>query len=301
MTPYSNASHKRYIRGYLLPIDTTPAPCYSCGSGLDLCTDCADMIDKNSPIPRYYQIAEFIKEQIAAGELTDGARLPSEREMSDLLGVSRMTVRQALTYLQSDGLIEVHQGVGAFVASAKQTYDVFQLLGFSEAIARRGERVESVVLEQGKMQAPVQVAQQLALKRGEPVLKVMRLRKVNSEPVLLETSYVPAALCAGIENSDFATSSLYALLEQRYGIQLQRAQQTVECVIANEYEQALFGLRAGTAMLLLEGVTYGRHDLPVEYFKAIYRGDRCKFHLESWRNHGGVATASAQRVSVIVG
>lgn len=258
------------------------------------------MIDKNSPIPRYYQIAELLREQIAAGELPGGARLPSERELSEQLGVSRMTVRQALNYLQSDGLIEIHQGIGAFVASPKQTYDVFQLLGFSEEIARRGDSVESVVLEQGVVQPPARVAQQLVLEKGELTLKVMRLRKVNAEPVLLETSYVPAMLCAGIETSNFATSSLYALLEQQYGLQLQRAQQTMECVVANEYEQTLFGIRAGTAMLLLEGVTYGERELPVEYFKAIYRGDRCKFHLESWRNRSDVETAGAQRVSVIV-
>ncbi|MCB0024877.1 MAG: GntR family transcriptional regulator [Caldilinea sp.] len=258
------------------------------------------MIDKNSPIPRYYQIAELLKEQIAVGELPNGARLPSERELCEQLGVSRMTVRQALTYLQRDGLIEVHQGVGAFVASPKQSYDALQLLGFSEEIARRGDHVESVVLEQAVVQPPARVAQHLALEKGDKALKVMRLRKVNAEPVLLETSYVPAVLCAGMEASDFATSSLYALLEQRYGLQLQRAQQTMECVAANEYEQALFGIRAGAAMLLLEGVTYGERDLPVEYFKAIYRGDRCKFHLESWRNRSDVETAGAQRVSVIV-
>ena len=299
-------------RGHFLPqacrkpqtvfrIDITPAPCYAGKNWSRPLYLLAGMIDKSSPIPRYYQIAEMLKEQIAAGELAEGARLPSEREMSEQLGVSRMTVRQALTYLQHDGLIEVHQGVGAFVASPKQTYDVFQLLGFSEEMAQRGDRVESVVLEQGKVQVSAHVAQQLALNRGELALKVMRLRKVNAEPVLLESSYVPAALCAGIEHCDFATSSLYTLLEQQYGIQLQRAEQTLECVAANEYEQALFGISAGTAMLLLEGVTYARHDLPVEYFKAIYRGDRCKFHLESWRKHNGTATAGAQRVSVIVG
>ena len=258
------------------------------------------MIDKNSPIPRYYQIAELLKEQIAAGDLPSGARLPSERELCEQLGVSRMTVRQALNYLQRDGLIEVHQGVGAFVATPKQTYDVFQLLGFSEEIARRGDRVESVVLEQAVVQPPARVGLQLAVEKNDTTLKVMRLRKVNAEPVLLETSYVPAALCSGIETSDFATGSLYAVLEQRYGLQLQRAQQTMECVIANEYEQTLFGIRAGAAMLLLEGVTYGERDLPVEYFKAIYRADRCKFHLESWRNRGDVETPGVQRVSVIV-
>ncbi|MFO7633042.1 MAG: GntR family transcriptional regulator [Caldilinea sp.] len=257
------------------------------------------MIDKNSPVPLYYQIAEQLKEQIAVGELASGSRLPSERELSEQSGVSRMTVRQAIHYLQRDGLIEVHQGVGAFVTQPKQTYDALHLLGFSEEIGRRGERVESLVLEQAIIQPPARVAQRLALDEHSRTVKVTRLRKVNQEPMLLETSYIPASLCAGLESVDLATNSLYRVLENCYRIQLRRAQQTMECVTATDYEQTLFGLRAGAAVLLLEGVTYGEHDLPVEYFKAIYRGDRCKFQLESWRD-GEIETGGVQRVRVVV-
>lgn len=274
---------------------------FSFTTGIDLYTTKTpnNMIDKNSPIPLYYQIAEHLKEQIAIGELASGARLPSERELSDQLDVSRMTVRQAINYLQRDGLIEVRQGVGAFVTQPKQTYDALHLLGFSEEIGRRGDHVESIVLEQTIVEPPARVAQRLALDGCDKTVKVVRLRKVNRESMLLETSYIPAALCPGLESVDLATNSLYKVLESHYGLLLQRAQQTMECAAATEYEQSLFGLRSGAAVLLLEGVAYGEHDLPVEYFKAIYRGDRCKFQLESWRD-GEMETGGVQRVSVVV-
>lgn len=258
------------------------------------------MINKNSPVPLYYQIVEQLKEQIAAGDLASGVRLPSERELSEQAGVSRMTVRQALTTLQRDGLIEVRQGIGAFVTPPKQTYDVLHLLGFSEEIGRRGDYVESVVLEQAIVTPPGRVAQRLALAEVSQTVKITRLRKVNAEPILLETSYLPAARCLGLAEVDLATNSLYQVLEHRYGLYLRRAQQTMECVVATEYEQALFGLREGAPVLLLEGVTYAERNEPVEYFKAIYRGDRCKFQMESWRDSREMETNGGQRVSVVV-
>lgn len=258
------------------------------------------MLDKNSPIPLYYQIVEQFKEQIATGELADGARLPSERELSEHAGVSRMTVRQAITTLQREGLIEVRQGIGAFVTPPKQTYDALHLLGFSEEIGRRGDRVESVVLEQAIVTPPARVAQRLGLREASKTVKITRLRKVNQEPILLETSYLPAVSCPGLAEVDLATNSLYQVLESRYALRLRRAQQTMECVIATEYEQALFGLRAGAPVLLLEGVTYAERNEPVEYFKAIYRGDRCKFEMESWRGGSELETNGGQRVSVVV-
>ncbi|HQY91739.1 GntR family transcriptional regulator [Caldilinea sp.] len=258
------------------------------------------MIDKNSPVPLYYQIAEQLKEQIATGELASGSRLPSERELSEQTGVSRMTVRQALNYLQRDGLLAVRQGVGAFVAQDKHTYDALHLLGFSEEIGRRGDSVESVVLEQVVVSPPTRVAQQLAVDEHCKTVKIMRVRRVNQEPMLLETSYIPSPLCPGLEAVDLATNSLYAVLESHYGLQLHRARQTMECVAATDYEQSLFDLRSGAAVLLLEGVTYDAHEAPVEYFKAIYRGDRCKFQLESWRNRGATEVNATQRMSVVV-
>ena len=124
------------------------------------------MLNKNSPVPLYYQIAEHLQEQIGAGNLASGSRLTAERELSEQFGVSRMTVRQALNYLQSLGLIEVRQGVGTFVARPKHTYDAIHLAGFSEEMSRSGDQVESIVLEQLLVQPSARVANLLRLAAG---------------------------------------------------------------------------------------------------------------------------------------
>lgn len=258
------------------------------------------MLNKNSPIPLYYQIVEQLRDQIAAGSLESGARLASERELSEQYAVSRMTVRQAINYLLSIGLVEVQQGVGTFVARPKHTYDASHLFSFSEEMNQRGDRVESVVLEQTLVYPPARVAEMLRLANTSMAVKVTRVRKVNGEPVLLETSFLPQALCPGLEFTDLATHSLYALLETDYRLRLLYTEQTMEYVPANEYEQRVFALPAGAAMFLLEGVTFGEGDLPVEAFKAVYRADRCKFRLESRRNGLGAAMQDEQRIRIIV-
>lgn len=242
------------------------------------------MLNKNSPIPLYYQIAERIKEQIVIGELMAGDQLPPERELCDRMRVSRMTVRQAVTYLVKQGLLDVRPGVGTFVAQPKLTYDALHLLGFSEEMVRSGTVSESVVLEQAVVVPSVRVGERLNLAPNEPVVRIVRLRIANQVPMLLETSMIRASLTPDLEHVDLAANSLYKLLETQYGLFQQRAHQTIEVVIANEYEQKLFAIRPGAPMLLLEGVTYGIDSQPIEYFKAIYRGDRFKFSLQSQRN-----------------
>jgi GntR family transcriptional regulator len=95
------------------------------------------------------------------------------------------------------------------------------------------------------------------------------------------------------------TQSLYTLLEQSYGLRLGRSRQTLEAITANEYEAGLFAVEAGTPMILLEGVTYSDQERPVEFFKAVYRGDRFKFVLESHRNGAGLLAGAS--VSVALG
>lgn len=252
------------------------------------------MLNKQSPIPLYYQLAEQVKEQIHTGDLAVGDQLPPERELAQQVGVSRMTARQAVAYLVNEGLIEVKPGVGTFVAQPKLAYNALHLSGFSEEMARLGSTVVSTVLEQRLITPRRRIAEQLQMAPQEQVVCVVRLRQVEQTPLLLETSYLPARLCPGLERANLAECSLYTLLESQYHLVVQRATQTLEATTINEYEQQLFQLTPGTAMLLLEGVTYNQNDQPFEYFKAIYRGDRFKFVLKSQRNGVDVAVLSPQ-------
>jgi GntR family transcriptional regulator len=257
-------------------------------------------LDKKHPIPLYYQLVELIREQIQGGELQPGNQLPSERELSEQAGISRMTTRQAIAYLTREGVLEVKPGIGTFVAEPKLAHDALHLLGFTEEMMRQGEPATSQVLAQELLVLPPHVAAALGLKADGLAVKIVRLRLSGPTPLLLETIFIPAALCPGLEQADLAVNSLYALLEQQYGLQLERTRQTLEATVANEYESQLFGIETGTPMILLEGVTYGDRGCPVEYFKAVYRGDRFKFELESQRQVGFYEGPGSPRISVVL-
>ena len=240
-------------------------------------------LDKTSPVPLYYQLAEAIKEQIHAGTLVPNAQVPPERELSEQTGISRMTARQAIAFLVRDGTLVVKPGVGTFVAEPKVTYQALHLLGFTEESMQRGSVVTSRVMELEIVQPPAGVCAGLNLGDGDMATKIVRLRESGETPLLLETTYVPLELCPTLRYEDLAETSLYMVMEQRYGLRLARAHQTFEAVGANDYESGLFGVVQGAALVLLEGVTYLDDGRPAEYFKAVYRGDRIKFELDSYR------------------
>lgn len=257
-------------------------------------------ISKRSPIPLYYQLAELIRERIRSGELASGEQLPSDRELAEQAGISRMTARQAIAYLVRDGTLVVKPGIGTFVAEPKLTYDAHHLLGFTEETMQHGGAVTTTVLEQDVIVPPPLVASALGLGPGETAVKIVRLRGAGETPVLLGTSYVPARRCPGLETADLGSQSLYGLLELRYSIRPQLARQTIEATVANEYESGLFGVDAGTPMLLLEGVTYTDDDRPAEYFKAVYRADRIRLEMESRRDAGSRSEAAPPQMNVVL-
>jgi GntR family transcriptional regulator len=241
-------------------------------------------LNRHSPMPLYYQLAELLREHIRSGKLAPGAQIPPERTLSEQHGISRMTVRQALAYLEREGTLVVRHGLGTFVAAPKLTYDALHLLGFTEEVLRHGGTVVSRVLELGRVAAPPRIAADLRLAEEAAVIRLVRLRLANGAPMLLETTYLSADRCPGLEHEDLAAQSLYAVLEGRYGMRLTRASQSLEATVANDYEAELFGIAAGAPMLLLEGITWDALDQPVEAFKAVYRGDRFTFSFESERS-----------------
>lgn len=260
----------------------------------------SQILSKHTPIPLYYQLAEWIREQVQSGQWNAGVQLPSERELGEQAGVSRMTARQAVAYLAREGVLVVRAGVGTFVAEPKLTHDALHLLGFTEQMMRQGGRVTSTELEQAIVTPPAAVVAALELAPGEQAVRIARLRHGDGVPLLLETSILPLSLCAGLEEEGLASRSLYSVLAERYGLHLQSARQTVQATVANEYERQLFGVGPGTPMILLEGVTYTGHGRPAEYFKALYRGDRFKFTLESQRDNESGAASGSPVVGVVM-
>lgn len=240
-------------------------------------------LDRHSPVPLYFQLAATIRAQIQAGTLEAGQQLPAERDLAREAGISRMTARQALAELAHAGDIEVRHGIGTFVAAPKLTYDAVHLLGFTEEMEGLGGDVASRVLECDVILPPPEVRDALRLGNDGRVIRIVRLRSTGAAPLLLETSYIPHARCLGLEHEDLERQSLYRILEQRFGLLLHDARQTIEATAATSSESDLLGVDEGAPMLLLRGVASTAGGEPIEWFKAIYRADRVRIAVESQR------------------
>ena len=260
----------------------------------------ATKLNRHSPVPLYYQLVEHIRESVRVGQLATDMKLPAERDIAEQSGVSRMTVRQALAFLEREGVLGVRPGIGTFVAAPKLTIDALHLVGFAEETMRHGGVVVSRVIEQSVVPPPAPVETALQLPRGQSAIKVVRLRAAGSDPLLLETSYLPADRCPGLERENLESQSLYTLLETRYGLPLMRATQTIEASAATEFEANLFGVADGASVLVVEGVAYTADDQAIESFRAVYRADRVSLGMESRRARHGEETGTSQ-VSVMLG
>jgi GntR family transcriptional regulator len=238
-------------------------------------------IDFASAIPFYLQLSELLRENIQGGVWLPGHQLPGEHALCNAYGLSRSVVRQALSELEHEGLIYRRRGKGAFVAEAKIVESLAQkLTGFHQDMRERGHRPISQVLTQAVMPAPASIARQLELPSGAPVVHLQRLRFVNDEPIVLVSSYLPETFCPGLQDVDFSEQSLYGYLEDRYGLHIARGRRRMEAVGASEREAQLLQISVGAPLLKLDSVSYLEDGTPLEYYRALHRGDRSQFEIE---------------------
>ncbi|MBS3765727.1 GntR family transcriptional regulator [Candidatus Bipolaricaulota bacterium] len=238
-------------------------------------------VNKDSPVPLYYQIKEKLKEEIESGTLEPHDRLPSERDLEKRYGVSRMTARRALTELESDGYVYREQGKGSYVAEPKLRQGLLELTGFSEDMKNRRMSPGAQVLEQKTIEPEKAIARKLKVSPDDKVFLLQRVRTAESEPLAIETTHLRYELCEGIEEMDFSDRSLYSTLRNEYDLTLSRAKQSVESTLADDFEATELGVPEGTPMLTTERTTFiSDGETPIEYARSTYRGDRYKLLVE---------------------
>lgn len=240
------------------------------------------MINKESPIPIYYQLQEHLKTKIENGELKSGDPIPSEREMAEKYEISRMTVRQAVNNLVNEGLLTRSKGRGTFVADQKIEQPLMKLTGFSEDMKRRGIEPGSKLISFDVIKASKKVSKHLNINEGDSVYQISRLRLGDGDPMAYEVSYLPEKRITKIQE-DNIRGSLYSFIEECLGLKIERAIQTLEPSFATALESDMLTIEKGSPVLLLERTTFLHDDVPIEYVKSIYRGDRYKFIAEMRR------------------
>ena len=235
-------------------------------------------LDRESPMPIFAQIRERLEDAIAQGALQPHQRIPSERQLSDQFGVSRMTVRQAIEAITRDRLLYSRPGQGTFVAEPKVIEQPLRhLTSFSEDILGRGMQPSSQVLHQEVIPASFELAGLFGLPPTIRVAKVKRLRLIDDEPVAIETVHIPEQFVPGLLDRDLAVDSLYEILRSDYGLALVSARQTIQAATAGPDEMTHLRMDGPDPVLKISRLTFDGRERLVEYVQSIYRGDR--YHL----------------------
>lgn len=242
-------------------------------------------MERGIPLPLYYRIKQDLLAAMESRELQPGDRLPSERELTERYGVSRMTVRHAIGHLEQEGFVRRVQGKGSFVSPAKLEQTLVGLTSFTEEMKRRGLEPSTQVISVETV-CSERIAAQLSLPASEPLYALQRLRLAGGEPMELEQLYLPVHMVPGLPDLDL-TGSLYELLLQQYGIRLTNALQTLEAVLADEPEAEILQVPVGSSLLAITRVAFASTGEVVESSRALYRGDRYKFTVSLSRKEDG--------------
>jgi GntR family transcriptional regulator len=235
---------------------------------------------EKTSLPVYAQIADNLIDQIESGDLHPGDRLPTERKLSEQLGVNRMTVRRAFNLLESLGLLNRRQGSGTYVADRKIERQASVLISFTKGMQRRGYLPGARVILFERKVVEASLAKVLDLSDSASVYIVHRLRTINQEPVLLERLTIPVHRFPDFERHDLSTHSLYEVMQMEYGVSLAHARQSLEPVIALDYEASLLEVPVGSPLMLETRVAFDQSSSPVEFGADLYRGDRFQFVTE---------------------
>jgi GntR family transcriptional regulator len=232
--------------------------------------------------PAHVEIERWLVAAIGRRELSAGDKLPPEAELAARIGVSRMTLRQALGRLEARGVITRRPGRrgGTFVAEPRIDVDLTGWAGFTAQLRRAHVRAGAQVVLARTLPATPDVATALALARGEPVHEVARVRSAQRLPVALERSWFPAAAFPGLLDHRL-TGSLYTLLHKEFGHQPRTAEEFVDPVVADPDSARLLGVEHGRPLLRVERTAYTAAGLAVEFARDLFRTDRVRLHVRS--------------------
>ena len=236
-------------------------------------------IETDPSIPLYIQIKDYLHQQIKQGVYSIGERLPSERELSQMFKVSRMTARQALQSMVQEGIAHTRAGKGTYVRPPIIDREIRSLTSFSQEMKNRGLTHSSLVLEAFVRPADYEIASLLKIHPNSEIVLLSRVRIASGQPLAIETAYLVHSMCPGIlEKHDFGKESLYEVLRNDFGWILSWADQTIEARLPLSCERKLLGINNRIPVLSMNRITFTNHNVPIEYVRSTYRGDRYQLH-----------------------
>lgn len=238
-------------------------------------------LDKNSVIPIYHQLKTLLKEKIDKGVWVADEMISSERELSEELEISRMTVRHAINELVQEGILYRKRGMGTFVSRPKIEQRLSKLSNFTTEMELRGLKPSGKIISIKTVPASKLVAEKLNLQEHDSVIELYRLRLADGAPMAIELSFLPYEIAAPLLSESLENKSVYKELQTKCQLNIVSAHQTIEISYPNCSQDAeLLEIKETTPILLIERLTFTDGQIPIEYVLSQYRGDRYKFYLE---------------------
>jgi len=236
-------------------------------------------LNPKSKLPLYHQLYEILRADIVDGKYQPGDLIPAESELIGSYRVSRTTVRQVLDLLVREGLVYRQRGRGSFVSHRGLEEGLVRIVSFTEDMRRRSFDPGTRVLSAELIPATPGIAEKLEVRPGEELVHIRRLRLADGEPLSIEDSHLVHRLFPGILGRATLTASLQDAARD-YGIRWSSAKQTIRAVEAVSELARLLSIRARSALLYIERVSYADNQVPAEFLRIHYRGDRYSLYAD---------------------
>jgi GntR family transcriptional regulator len=253
-------------------------------------------------VPRYQRVYAALRRRLDGGEWTVGQQIPTEPELTQLFGVSRGTLRQAIDALVREGLVKRVQGVGTFVRRPPAALGFLGPFHLFEDLRRRGFAVALRLIERRLQPADAELAARLDVSEGTPLVMIRRLVLLDGEPFRVDEYFAPAARFGALLEMELEGEALTDILERAFGVRFLRLQRWLAPALVRPLDAPLLGLNAGDPVLEIEVLSHGertgavgdqerdRLDLdpdpdaavgePVDFRRIYMRGDKCRFFVE---------------------
>lgn len=241
-------------------------------------------LDRDNPMPLYYQLAKAIESQILSAQIRPGDQLPAEEVLASDERVTRTTVRRAYETLKDKGLVFRVHGKGTFVANPRISKDLARLTSFYEDMAYRDLVPSSRLLFFREVAASPELQKQLQLKADATVFEIVRLRLGNGEPIAYQVTNISKCFCPGLTAEHVKEGSLYDVLEKRFHVRIIRGHQKLLARRARLQEARLLEIPRGACVLTSIRTAYSELDTPFEYTETTYRADRFQYEITLYRS-----------------
>ncbi len=242
------------------------------------------MLDKSKRKPLYQQVVDYVRDKIKSGEYQPGQLIPSETMFCEELGVSRVTVRNAMQKLVEDGDILTYHGKGSFVNDRNNKSTAPSFRGFSAICKENGIAVYSHVLKLETVAATPELVRELKLDFGEPVVYLERIRFANYKPAILERTYLSYGRYAFLLDENFENASLYKVIEKHAGFNPEETcsnTYVLESSVATDEEAKHLGVESGSAVFVLKETVAQQDGTPVHFTKQLMLSTMFRFMLST--------------------